>query len=373
MYALRSDRPSFSALYSLSHYGLFYTLTSVLTSPLPTVTITVTTSTTIPSNRSILETSVSTESTSNSTPLDPLLFVQAALTSSKLLVATSEDESRDINVTKAELFGGLLRGFLVLYDEQLKNIPQGPSTKRDQIENDALRMETLLVSYFSEIVEKLSVDYLKDWAEAVFHIFTCGLCKLSNPLSCFILDGFRRVLRISTVSSTIVSVNSVSTSSIIEGMVDVIGLEMEEITEETVIVKEKDNAEEGFVRQGKALTLTRAALTGEITAASSYINTDSAQLESSLGFGRLVAKIICEPDSDFFSPFVICRLEIGKIFSLLSENGPSHGVDLSPVLQKISDAVNAGVGIPQSDDISMDVANVAIVDTSGDTGEMSLD
>ena len=117
---------------------------------------------------------VSTESASNSTPLDPHLFVQAALTSSKLLVATSEDESRDINVTKAELFGGLLRGFLVLYDEQLKNIPQGPSTKRDQIENDALRMETLLVSYFSEIVEKLSVDYLKDWAEAVFHIFTCG-------------------------------------------------------------------------------------------------------------------------------------------------------------------------------------------------------
>ena len=56
----------------------------------------------------------------------------------------------------------LLDGILVLYDEQLKNIPQGPSTKRDQIENDALRMETLLVSYFSEIVEKLSVDYFSD-------------------------------------------------------------------------------------------------------------------------------------------------------------------------------------------------------------------
>ena len=371
MYALRSDRPSFSAPYSLSHFGLFYTLTSVLTSPLPTVTTTVTTSTTIPSNKSILETSVSTGSTPDSTSLDPFLFVQAVLTSSKSLIATSEDESRDINVTKAELFGGLLRGFLVLYDEQLKNIPQGSSPQRIQIENDSLRMETLLVSYFSEIVDKLSVDYLKDWAEAVFHIFTSGLCKLSNPLSCFILDGFRRVLRISTVSSTIVSVNSVSTSSIVEGMVDVIGLEMEEITEETVIVKEKDNAEEGFVRQGKALTLTRAALIGEITAATSYLhNTDSTQSETSLGFGRLVAKIICEPDSDFFSPFVICRLEIGKIFSLLSENGPSHGVDLSPVLQKISDAVNAGVGIPYSDDISMDVANVAIVETSADTGEI---
>ena len=355
---MRSDRPIFSHLYSLSYFGYFYTLASILTS-----------STSASNIKTSIETSTVTPS-SNSNPIDQFLFVDGVLNASKLLKSTNEDENRDINATKAEIFGGFLRGFLVLFETQLKNIPKELIAERNQIELNSVKMENLLVSYFSEIVERLSVDYLKDWAEAVFSVFSCGLCKLGNPLSVFILDGFRRVLRISSVSSTIVSVSSVSTSLNTDNVMDFSGVEMEEITEEMIIVKDKDNSEEGFLKQGKALTLTRAALMGEINASTSYLNnnTTTAQSDTPLGFGQLVAKILSEPDSDFFSPFIICRLEIGKIFSLLSEYGRTDSIDLSAILFKISNAVNAGSGIPHSDDISVDVANVAIVESTVDTG-----
>jgi hypothetical protein len=218
------------------------------------------------------------------------------------------------------------------------------------------------VDFFSEQVEKLSVDYFSDWAEAVFFVTSSGLSKTHGPLCSITLEGFRRVLKVTPqpVSSAAASISIISTiSSIISS----------ESTNGSMSVEEadavKESGEEGFAGQGKALTLTRAALTGEINAnallgASSTATASSAQDSSSNSLGVLIAQILSEQDSDFLSPFRNCRLEIGKIFSLLSENTCTEGLDLSAILLKISIAVNAGVGIPAPDDISMEVANVVI-------------
>lgn len=180
-----------------------------------------------------------------------------------------------------------------------------------------------------------------------------GLSKPNGPLCSITLEGFRRVLKVTPqpASSAAASI-TLNSSESANGSMSV---------EETDTVKE--SGEEGFAGQGKALTLTRAALTGEINAnalldASSASTTSSTQDSNSLGV--LIAQILSEQDSDFLSPFRNCRLEIGKIFSLLSENTCTEGLDLSAILLKISIAVNAGVGIPAPDDISMEVANVAI-------------
>ena len=197
------------------------------------------------------------------------------------------------------------------------------------------------------------MDYFSDWAEAVFFVTSSGLSKPNGPLCSITLEGFRRVLKVTPQPAS-----SAAASIILSGSESANGSMS---VEETDTVKE--SGEEGFAGQGKALTLTRAALTGEINAnalldASSTSTTSSTQDSNSLGV--LIAQILSEQDSDFLSPFRNCRLEIGKIFSLLSENTCTEGLDLSAILLKISIAVNAGVGIPAPDDISMEVANVAI-------------
>lgn len=185
------------------------------------------------------------------------------------------------------------------------------------------------------------MDYFSDWAEAVFFVTSSGLTKPNSPLCSITLEGFRRVLKVTPPSA------SSAVASIVNSM----------IAEETDTVKE--SGEEGFAGQGKALTLTRAALTGEINA-SALLGATTGSLNDSCPLGTRIAQILSEQDSDFLSPFRNCRLEIGKIFSLLSESTCTDGLDLSAILLKISIAVNAGVGIPAPDDISMEVANVVI-------------
>ena len=210
-------------------------------------------------------------------------------------------------------------------------------------------MEQVLVTYFSEQVEKLSSDYFSDWAEAVYFVFSSGLCKLTNPLCCVTLDGFRRVLKVAKSSSQ-------STGSGAACVVNAAGEVIDRLAEIEVA---RDNGEEGFAGMGKALTLTRAAVTGEINACALRGAPAGSPLSSS-PLGALLAHILSEQESNFFSPFRNCRLEIGKIFSLLSESGCSDSLDLSAILSKIANAVNAGAGNTADDDISVTVANVAI-------------
>lgn len=217
------------------------------------------------------------------------------------------------------------------------------------IEKLSVEVEQVLVTYFSEQVEKLSSDYFSDWAEAVYFVFSSGLCKLTNPLCCVTLDGFRRVLKVTKASSP----------SIGSGAACVVNAAGEVIDRLAEIEVARDNGEEGFAGMGKALTLTRAAVTGEINACALRGAPAGSPLSSS-PLGALLAHILSEQESNFFSPFRNCRLEIGKIFSLLSESGCSDSLDLSAILSKIANAVNAGAGNSADDDISVTVANVAI-------------
>jgi hypothetical protein len=314
----RSEGTLFSTHFRLSHAGLFLSLAPLLTSTLnpPVLTTSVTTTTTIPSNNSSVATTVTSESESTLVslpPLSPLAMVSAALEACKSLVSTSEDESRANNSTRAELFGGLLRGVLSLQKDAANS----------ESEKNTTAVEELLVAFFVENVERLSVDYFADWAEAVYFVFSCGLCKMSNPLCCLVLDGFRRIL---------------------------ISGETEEVEKE-----------EGFARQGRVLTLTRAALSGEINACSSLssgvgVSDGSSPPTSISPLAVALTQLLSEEGADFLSPFRNCRLEFGKMFSLLSESGAQTSVGLTAVLSKISSAVMA-TGV---NDISTEVAKVVI-------------
>ena len=44
-------------------------------------------------------------------------------------------------------------------------------------------------------IEKLSVEYLSPWAEALHFAWSCGLVAGSGPLGRGVVDGLRRVLR----------------------------------------------------------------------------------------------------------------------------------------------------------------------------------
>ena len=374
---------NFSSHYETSHAGMFLSLACVLTKSVPTITTTVTTTTVIPSNHSVLETIISTESNGyglkQTDTMNVLTVINTALSASKLLSSTNEEETRTNNLTRAELFGGLLRGFLLLFDEQMKNIPQASSSSlaRTQIEKDAYQVEEVLVNYFSENVDKLSLDYYTPWTEAVATVISDGYCKIGNPLFTYIIDGFRRVLRVSTISSTLFSASAVSVVVDSNGEIEVesvsmsgVEVDVEEVivNEEVGLIKEKGDVDKGFARQGNTLMLTRAALTGELNY-SSMLNLHSKSdstygvstgTSPTLGFGSLVAEILCESDSDFLSTSRNCRIQIGQILALLSENGLDSSLDLSAVLLKISNTVNAGSDILRVDQISMDVANVAL-------------
>ena len=112
---------------------------------------------------------------------------------------------------------------------------------------EALQAEELLVAFYTENVEKLSVHYFSDWAEAVFFVFSGGLCNIKNPLCGVMLDGFKRVLRVSGGGMVVSAGVSVSIDS--DGGVVMSGIEAEEI-EVLEGGKDKDTSEEGFARAG---------------------------------------------------------------------------------------------------------------------------
>jgi hypothetical protein len=169
MTSARSEMNLFSSHYRLCNSGLFMYFASLLTAPVAgTVTA----------------------------PVGAMSLITSILEATDSLSNESEEEARANNTTKAEVFGGLLRGFLSL--SNIKILASSESSIPQLIEEE-YEMESCLVNYFIKNVEKLSVDYFSDWAESVYFVFSSGLCKLVNPLTVFILEGFKRVVRATDV------------------------------------------------------------------------------------------------------------------------------------------------------------------------------
>ena len=113
----------------------------------------------------------------------------------------------------------------------------------------------MCVDYFIESVEKLSVDYFAHWAEAAYYAMSCGCFHSSGPLCALVMDGCKRVLAPTSSSSS----SSSSSSAPSGGLVSTPGVG---------VVSVESSEEEGLVRQGRSLTLARAAIMGEITSCS---------------------------------------------------------------------------------------------------------
>ena len=126
----------------------------------------------------------------------PEEVIRAALAASRRLTSASEEEALTNNVTCAQLFAGLLRGFtthlhhqqqqLLLVQSSSSSTSEGvaeivDASTLNHIKATLASVEQLCVDYFVEKVEKLSDDYFDDWAEAVYFAMSCGCFHARYP------------------------------------------------------------------------------------------------------------------------------------------------------------------------------------------------
>ena len=203
----------------------------------------------------------------------PLLdFVTNMLQASKSLADTSEEEARSGNITRAELFGGFYRGLV----------------NADTFTTDGTwrgKVESLLISFLEENMEKISKDFALDWAEAVkdacIYVSPAAAQQdgpvLHSKLHQYVFGGYQKTLK--------------SNDSM-------------EISGEIVV-------EDGFAKYEKLLLLTKAYLWADI-AVSMVV-----QRPSSVGYTLL--HYTCSECNHLVSPYRSTRVETAAILGLFSE------------------------------------------------------
>ena len=172
-------------------------------------------------------------------------FVQSLLQASQNLKHSTEEENRANNSTRAELFGGLYKTLVV--DNNRTGSPSrlneifSIKNRNSQVSfSDATRsaVEKLLVSYFFENVDKVSVEFNKDWAEALY--FASG----GSPTSA---DSFM-------------------VTTILDNLKNCLAQQQQQSSEKLELEgnDEKVSSQEGFRKQDKILIIVRALVTSDI-------------------------------------------------------------------------------------------------------------
>lgn len=167
-------------------------------------------------------------------------FVKSLLDASRDLKHSTEEENRANNSTRAELFGGLYKSLVIDSSSSdinfVENVFSLKNLKSRVKFSDATiaAIEKLLVSYFFENVEKVSVEFNKDWAEAVY--FASGGCP--------------------------VNVNSLLVKTVLENMKA--SLAQQQSSNDQIVAAE-EKASDGFRKQDKILTIVRALLVADVT------------------------------------------------------------------------------------------------------------
>ncbi len=153
----------------------------------------------------------------------------------------------------------------------------------------------MFLNYLLEGIEKLSVDYVRDWAEAVFFAYSGQSSSVTSVIPAYILDGFKQLLR--SQSAVVVATATAVTAD--------------------------TNPEEGFSLQGKVLLLVKAILQADL----------SASVTSS-EIGDAFVNAVNDTTGSVISPYRTSRIEIASILSILIELSPTTP-DLSPVRSRI--------------------------------------
>lgn len=245
-----------------------------------------------------------------------IIIVNNLLVASKLLEFTNEEEDRANNTTRSELFSGLYR-----------TIINNSATKT----STTIIIETILVDYFSEYIEKVSKDFCTDWSESIIFATSCNNNTMSDKLVVFVLDNFRKAL---TKCQELGSSNSTD--------------------------------DEGFSKYDKFLQITKTLLRGDIISCSkNNIQTSIVGLEI----------LVIMKDYDCISPYRSTRAEISSIVGQLCDihiDIPTE--DLLIIIDKIVNiSINPTISSTNlMNDGDIDSLKIAMVKYSSETSLFCL-
>jgi hypothetical protein len=244
-----------------------------------------------------------------------IIIVNNLLNASKLLEFTNEEEDRANNTTRSELFSGLYRTLI-----------NNSTTKT----STTSIIETILVDYFSEYIEKVSKDFCTDWSESIIFATSCNNNTMSDKLVVSVLDNFRKAL-----------------------------------TKCQELVSTKSTDDEGFSKYDKFLQITKTLLRSDIISCSkNNIQTSIVGVEI----------LVIMKDYDCISPYRSTRAEISSIIGQLCDihvDIPTE--DLLLVIDKIVNiSINPTISSTNMTDGDIESLKTALVKYSSETSLFCL-
>lgn len=112
-------------------------------------------------------------------------LVQSLIAASREILSTNEEEARINNCTRAELFAGLCH----------VTASQGSSGD--------LSVWSALTAFFLENIQKVSLDYCQDWAEALCFGLSATPINIQSILATSILENIQSILRVQSQDADI--------------------------------------------------------------------------------------------------------------------------------------------------------------------------
>ena len=194
---------------------------------------------------------------------------------------TNEDEVKGLNALKAEIYSGFCRATFEASSCAVENLSSEEKTT----------LQMYLKEKLSKSINSISLEFSKDWADALSFGLASTPIDASNPVSCYILKELEKTM--------LKSERSVDGSS-----------------------------EEGFSRQSKLLLLAISLLNTDICSCS-ILGIDETFI------GKALNDIFSRPDIEIISPYRTSRDYICEIIALLAESS-SAKVNMTQLLKKLS-------------------------------------
>mmetsp|Transcript_16918 Transcript_16918/g.25509 ORF Transcript_16918/g.25509 Transcript_16918/m.25509 type:complete len:939 (+) Transcript_16918:3165-5981(+) len=225
----------------------------------------------------------------------------SVLAASKDIPSSNEEETRAANATRAEVFSGICR-FLLSAEKS-----GCPGSKTASVWSE-------VVNFFADNVQRVSMDYCNDWADATVFAFASFPNSPTNPICAHI---------ISNVSSMMTSDRS--------------GEDPAEM------INAVNSAGSGFAKHAKNILLARALLLTDILAVSSpYPPSTSMVMDKPASrvsdIGCAILKVFRDSCSSnrhvFASPYLVLRVEVSKLLAKLTECDNAT-VDMDGVATKV--------------------------------------
>lgn len=161
-------------------------------------------------------------------------------------------------------------------------------------------MDEVFLQCLKDGVEKGSLDYARDWEEALCFAYSDVPCRPSEAIPAYVLERLQQVVLTPTATSNATAASTSSTAASSAGAT-------------TEMATTTDQAAESFTNQSKILQLTCALVAADQEAC--FTTGVSSQLGS-----LLVNTLQAQPDHALVSPYRSTRSDIAFLLSKLAEN-----------------------------------------------------